>query len=154
MIFKSDTVINSEFLFLFFEYGFFLIKSKNNFFFQKWSNLHERSGIGWIQRKTKFKIFPIFIFRVMNKKQCGRQFWNAVEHEPVETRVLNPTASEASYKPEQCSYRKTKQIYYYFFLQFKKKKKNWKKKKKIEVLKNFNKKIKLFRFSVATLFRS
>ena len=26
---------------------------------------------------------------------------NAVEREPVETRVLNPTASEASYKPKQ-----------------------------------------------------
>ena len=34
------------------------------------------------------------------------QFWNAVEREPVETRVLNPTASEASYKPKQRSYRK------------------------------------------------
>ena len=33
---------------------------------------------------------------------------NAVEREPVETRVLNPNASEASYKPEQRSYRKTK----------------------------------------------
>ena len=32
---------------------------------------------------------------------------NAVEREPVETRVLNPTASEASYKLEQRSYRKT-----------------------------------------------
>ena len=32
---------------------------------------------------------------------------NAVEREPVETRVLNPTASEESYKPKQCSYRKT-----------------------------------------------
>ena len=31
---------------------------------------------------------------------------NAVEREPVETRVLNPTASEASYKPKQLSYRK------------------------------------------------
>ena len=31
---------------------------------------------------------------------------NAVEREPVETRVLNPTASEASNKPEQRSYRK------------------------------------------------
>ena len=26
---------------------------------------------------------------------------NAVEREPVETRVLNPNASEASYKPKQ-----------------------------------------------------
>ena len=32
---------------------------------------------------------------------------NAVEREPVETRVHNPTTSEASYKPKQCSYRKT-----------------------------------------------
>ena len=32
---------------------------------------------------------------------------NAVEREPVETRVLNPTASEASYKPKQHSYRTT-----------------------------------------------
>ena len=32
---------------------------------------------------------------------------NAVEREPVETRVLNPTASEASYKPKQRIYRTT-----------------------------------------------
>ena len=32
---------------------------------------------------------------------------NAVEHEHVETRVLNPTAREASCKPKQRSYRKT-----------------------------------------------
>ena len=31
---------------------------------------------------------------------------NAVEHEPVSTRVLNPNASEASYKPKQRSYSK------------------------------------------------
>ena len=49
----------------------------------------------------------------MKKKQCGRQFWNAVEREPVETKVLNPTASEASYKPKQCSYRKTKLKYFF-----------------------------------------
>ena len=33
---------------------------------------------------------------------------NAVEREPVPTGVLNPNASEASYKPKQRSYRKTK----------------------------------------------
>jgi len=33
---------------------------------------------------------------------------NAVEHEPVETRVLNLNASEATYKPKQRGYRKTK----------------------------------------------
>ena len=32
---------------------------------------------------------------------------NAVERKPVETRVLNPTASEASYKPKQRSFRTT-----------------------------------------------
>ena len=32
---------------------------------------------------------------------------NAVQREPVETRVLNPTASEASYKPKQRNYRTT-----------------------------------------------
>ena len=31
---------------------------------------------------------------------------NAVEREPVETRVLNPNESEASYKPKQRSYKK------------------------------------------------
>ena len=30
------------------------------------------------------------------EKQRGRQFWNAVERELIETRVLNPTVSEAS----------------------------------------------------------
>ena len=35
-------------------------------------------------------------FSSYTEKKCGRQFWNAVEREPVETRVLNPTASEAS----------------------------------------------------------
>ena len=32
---------------------------------------------------------------------------NAVEREPVETRVFNPTVSEASYKPKQRSFRAT-----------------------------------------------
>ena len=33
---------------------------------------------------------------------------NTVEREPVLTGILNPNASEASYKPKQRSYRKTK----------------------------------------------
>ena len=37
----------------------------SNFFFQNNSNLHERCGIGWIERKIKFYIFPIFIFWVV-----------------------------------------------------------------------------------------
>ena len=42
------------------------MQHQNNFFFQKWSNLHERK-FHWleIERKIKFRIFPIFIFRVM-----------------------------------------------------------------------------------------
>ena len=56
-----------------FFFRFWCLKKKNwnqkkIFFLQKWSNLHERSGIGWIERKTKFQIFPIFIYRVMKKK--------------------------------------------------------------------------------------
>ena len=40
---------------------------------------------------------------------------NAVECEPVPTRVFNPNASEGSYKPKQRSYRKTK---LHFFKEF------------------------------------
>ena len=40
---------------------------------------------------------------------------NAVEREPVPTRVLNPNASKASYKPKQRSYRKTNLIFFSFF---------------------------------------
>ena len=40
----------------------FSVLHQNNIFYSKISNLHERSGISWIERKIKF---PIFIFRVM-----------------------------------------------------------------------------------------
>jgi len=40
---------------------------------------------------------------------------NAAERELVPTRVLNPNASEASYKPKQRSYRKTKLNFFFFF---------------------------------------
>ena len=59
------------------------------------------------RKKNQISDFSDFYFLSYGEKQCGRQFWNAVEHEPVETRVLNPTASETSYKPKQRSYRKT-----------------------------------------------
>ena len=39
----------------------FCSKSKQFYFF----SLKERSAIGWKERKTKFQIFPIFIFWVM-----------------------------------------------------------------------------------------
>ena len=47
-------------------------------------------------------------FRVMKKKNEAGNYLNAVEREPVPTRVLNPNTSEASYEPKQRSYRKTK----------------------------------------------
>ena len=37
---------------------------------------------------------------------------NAVEREPVPTKVLNPDASEARYKPKQRKYRKTKLFFF------------------------------------------
>jgi len=43
---------------------------------------------------------------------------NAVEREPVETRVLNPNGSETSYKPEQRSYRKMKLNFFLLFFIF------------------------------------
>ena len=53
--------------------------------------------------------FPNFIlfFNLWRKNNEAGNFLNAVEREPVETRVLNLTASEASYKPKQRSYRTT-----------------------------------------------
>ena len=44
----------------------------------------------------------------MQKNNEAGNYLNAVEREPVPTRVLNPTASEVSYKPKQRSYGKTK----------------------------------------------
>ena len=75
---------------------------------QKWLNLHERTAIGWLKRKTKFQIFPIFIFRVMVKNNETGNSMNVVECKPVPTRVLNPKAGEASYKPKQRSYKSKK----------------------------------------------
>ena len=57
-------------------------------------------------------------FGYPNKIPPEKNHFNAVEREPIPTRVLNPNASEASYKPKQRSYRKTKlkkSIYYFFF---------------------------------------
>ena len=50
---------------------------------------------------------PFPIFELWRKNNEAGNFLNVVEREPVETRVLNPTASEASYKPKQRSYRTT-----------------------------------------------
>ena len=47
-------------------------------------------------RQNVDNFFFFFLKFFYAEKQCGRQFWNAVERKPVETRVLNPTASEAS----------------------------------------------------------
>ena len=69
----------------------------------------------WNRLNRKKNQISDFYFSSYAEKQCGRQFWNAVEREPVETRVLNPIASEASYKPKLRSYRKTKQFFFLFF---------------------------------------
>ena len=49
--------------------------------------------------------FPISIlfFELWRENNEAGNFLNAVEREPVETGVLNPTASEASYKPKDFS---------------------------------------------------
>ena len=44
----------------------------------------------------------------MKKNNEAVNSLNAVEREPVPTGYLNPYAREASYKPKQRSYRKTK----------------------------------------------
>ena len=47
--------------------------------------------------------FPnlFLLLELWRKNNEAGNFLNAVEREPVETGVLNPTASEASYKPKQ-----------------------------------------------------
>ena len=58
---------------------------------------HQLSGVIWgIQIKSP------------QKKSTRKIPLNAVEREPVPIRVLNPNASEASFKSKQRSYRKTK----------------------------------------------
>ena len=54
--------------------------------------------------------------QAINQNNEAGNSLNAVEHEPVPTRVLNPNASEASYKPKQRSYRRTKlNLFFIFF---------------------------------------
>ena len=68
-------------------------KNKNwKFDFSWWWNLDERPAIGWIERKIKFQILLIFIFRVIVEKHWSRKLLNAVEREPVPNKVLNPKA--------------------------------------------------------------
>ena len=64
----------------------------------------------WTTRRQTFRRrFLIFIYFLSYEEKSNEagDFLNAVEREPAETRVLNPTASEASYKPKQRSYRTT-----------------------------------------------
>ena len=71
------------------------------------------------REKNQISDFSDFYFLSYAEKnsETGISF-NVVEREPVETRVLNPTASEASYKPKQRSYRKTKLIFFFFRVDF------------------------------------
>ena len=59
--------------------------------------------------------FPILFFELWRKSNEAANSFNAVEREPVPTRVLNPNASEVSYKPKHRSYRKTKLNFCNFF---------------------------------------
>ena len=61
------------------------------------------------RRRTFGRRFLIFIYFSSYKEKTMKQAisWMPLSaSEPVETRVLNSTASEASYKPKQRSYRK------------------------------------------------
>ena len=108
--------------FLFFLFRRFCIFHLNLTTFEikihKWSNLHGRSGIGWIERKNQISDFSDFYFSSYAEKnsKTGNSL-NAVEREPIPTRVLNLNASETSYKPKQRSNRKTK-LNFFFLLFF------------------------------------
>ena len=65
LVFKSV-----EKLFLMFEHFW----RKN--LFQKCSNLHERSGIGWIERNIKFQIFIVMVILVTSSPQFLMNFHN------------------------------------------------------------------------------
>ena len=59
------------------------------------------------KEKPNLRFFRFLFFELWRKNNvAGNSGMHAVEHEPVETKVLNPTASEASYKLKQRSYRK------------------------------------------------
>ena len=58
---KPPTKINPKKIYIFFVRNF----SKCTIFY--FSNLLERSGIGWIERKIKFQVFSIFVFQVIVK---------------------------------------------------------------------------------------
>jgi len=61
------------------------------------------------RKKNQIYNFSDFYFSSYGEKNNeADNSLNAVEREPVETRVLNPNASEASYKTKQRSYKKTK----------------------------------------------
>ena len=57
------------------------------------------------------------LWRKKNNEACNSL--NAVQPEPVPTRVLNPNASEANYKPEQLSYSRSHFCTIFFFFYWK-----------------------------------
>ena len=71
---------------------------------RRWTT--ERRAVSAPEISAPFPNFYLF-FGLWRKNNKAGNFLNAIEREPVETRVLNPTASEASYKLKQRSYRKT-----------------------------------------------
>ena len=69
---STDPKKYSQTLYVFFDGGLSPPPKKKYFFvqnfqnkIQKFSNMHEWSRIGWIERKIKFPVFIIFIFRVL-----------------------------------------------------------------------------------------
>ena len=63
----------------------------------------------------QFFSHQFLFFELWRKNNEAGNSLNAVEREPVPTRVLSPNVSKANYKPKQRSYRKTKLHFFNFF---------------------------------------
>ena len=73
---------------------------------QSWSFFDGRKTIFKLDQWSELGTVPFgHRFELWRKNNEAGNSLNAVEHEPVPTTVLNPTASEASYEPKQRSYR-------------------------------------------------
>ena len=81
----------------------------------KWS-LQSRA-MNWLYTSMDYMVSCVnklsLLARYPEKNPPEKIPLNGVECEPVPTRVLNPNAIEASYKPKQRSYRKTKLIFFF-----------------------------------------
>ena len=95
-----------------FPHGFFPSRSFPRYVFSPlvFSPLGLFTARSFPRRIFPCRIFPhrFLFFELRRKNNEAGNSLNAVEREPFPTRVLNPNASEASYKPKQRNYRKTK----------------------------------------------